>query len=274
MNRSISIISTLIEAAKFGSRLPRTILVLALICSLPSITTQWLASGWLSPKLTKDPSHAGGYVVAVAAVSFATIVVQIVVEAAATASILGLLKSPASGTAAWATIGASVRRYTWPLIILAILLSIIACLVMIPASLLAVFLAGNGHPPGASSYMLGLFSMFGAILFLVFAKYALADPLVVVENLNPLRALARSWRMTRGHFWYVLGCYIFVGTAEYFLNQLAAHFELPQQFTWIDAIDCFTSSLFTCYWILLAWVMYLRIQAADSPGPPPVPATA
>ena len=48
-------------------------------------------------------------------------------------------------------------------------------------------------------------------IYLLLIKYALAHPLVVVEKMEASPALSRSWKMTKGHFWYVAGCYLFIG---------------------------------------------------------------
>jgi hypothetical protein len=194
---------------------------------------------------------------------------QLLTRSIASASLLGVLKTAPDDGPVWPTVRASLRRYIWPLLILALLLSIIACLIVVPFSFLIAFF---GIRMTNATYLFGFLGFLFAVLYLVFAKYALADPLVVVENMNPLAALGKSWRMTRGRFGYVIGSYVFVGTAEYFLTASFQHFEVMGTFGWSDAVDQVIGSLFACYWILLAWVMYVRIRESET-TPPPVPGT-
>ncbi len=54
----------------------------------------------------------------------------------------------------------------------------------------------------------GVVVIFMQISFLLFAKYALADPLIVYEKMGARAALRRSWEMTRGNYGYVGACYL------------------------------------------------------------------
>ena len=267
MDPSFSIIATLVEAAKLAWRHGKLVLVLAIICSVPSVAGQCaaveiVASSAALKGATAPPSP--GYLQLLSLFIFVVIIVEMVVAVAMQAAILGILKTPATSERAWPVIRDSVRRYIWPLFILSLLLAIIAFLITVPFGFILGRVAFGATE--SSSYLVGFLSMLIAILYLVFAKYALADPLVVVENLNPLAALGRSWRMTRGRFGYVVGCYIFVGTGEYFLSQLAQYFEISSAVTWVNSVDAFINSVIACYWIFLAWVMYMRIKAAEAAG--------
>ena len=199
--------------------------------------------------------------------SLLMVLIDIAIAAMVAAVILGVLKAPSP--AGWLTIKVSIRSYTWRLIILSILLAIIACLVTIPFSFIIAFygFSATEHGPGivAHNYFIDFMIMLMAILYLLFVKYALADPLIVIEGMGPLAALKRSWQMTRGRFGYVLGCYVFLGTAEYFIGALLRNYESPHRFTWVKAIELLITSVLTCYWILLAWCMYWRIKQADAP---------
>jgi len=81
--------------------------------------------------------------------------------------------------------------------------------------------------------------------------------------LNPLAALGRSWQMTRGRFGYVVGCYIFVSAGEYFLTLLFQHFEQPSVVALANVADALVNGMLGCYWIFLAWVMYVHIKATE-----------
>ncbi len=54
---------------------------------------------------------------------------------------------------------------------------------------------------------------------------SLAVPVVVLERLSPIRAIARSWRLVQGRFWRVLGLFALVGLIIY-LAYLALLFPL------------------------------------------------
>ena len=266
MNPSFSIISTLIEAVRLVQRHARLVFVLTLICGVTAIAIQLIATEIVPsiPRKGPIPPDQAGMMWFFFLASFAMGLVAMALSIAAHAAILGMLKTPALGSEAWPVIMNSIRRYMWRLFILGLLLGLIAGAITIPFSFL-IFTFGfhSGH----SSYVVAFISMMAAIVYLIFAKYALADPLIVAENLNPLDALGRSWQMTRGRFGYVVGCYVFVGTAEYFLTQLLQHFERTSihTFTWLNVVDVFLKALISCYWIFLSWVMYTRIKATEAP---------
>ena len=275
MNAKFSIFSTVGEALKVARQHPRLILWLALFVTLQGIAFQWplLACQSLQPPPMPDihSKNFDAYVkatmmysIGMGVFSLVMACVQTVVASLAAAAILGVLKSNTPGVSTWTALNESVRRCTWRLIIISMLLALISIAIILPFEL--VLLAFADFRTHQFSYVLDFITVLVAIIYLVFIKYALAYPLVVVEGLGPLAALGRSWQMTRGRFWYVLGCYVFVGTAEYFLTQLP-QFEPANCFTWLNAVENLISGLFACYWIVLAWVMYTRIIEADAePG--------
>jgi hypothetical protein len=177
---------------------------------------------------------------------------SLIFGAATDAALLGFLREP--DHAAWKVIWTSVRTYTWVLFRLILLIALIAFAAMIPFLLLLRWL-----------HWAPLVSFAVAFVYLVLIKYALAFPLVVDEQLNARQALKRSWKMTRGHFWYVLFCYLVMASAHIMVNQL---FASP----WLDAHVPFSFSFFVKHaadgffdslWIILGWQMYLDIKDAD-----------
>jgi hypothetical protein len=168
------------------------------------------------------------------------------------AALLGILRQP--DHAGRQLILSSVRAYTWVLFRLILLIGIIAVLAMAPFLVLVHWL-----------HLIPLASFAVTFLYLVLIKYALAYPLAVDENLNAREALKRSWEMTRGHFWYVLFCYLLMAAAHIAMNQL---FTIP----WLDPsvvgsppffLKHLAEGFFDSLWMILGWQMYVEIKAAD-----------
>ncbi|WNM26708.1 glycerophosphoryl diester phosphodiesterase membrane domain-containing protein [Demequina capsici] len=61
----------------------------------------------------------------------------------------------------------------------------------------------------AALVLLGLGAV--ALIIWVAIKVSLAVPVVVLERMGPFRALRRSWRLTTGRFWMILGVLVVAG---------------------------------------------------------------
>ncbi|MCE0496860.1 MAG: glycerophosphoryl diester phosphodiesterase membrane domain-containing protein [Methylacidiphilales bacterium] len=146
-----------------------------------------------------------------------------------------------------------MRTYTWTLFRLTLLLGLIACLVAIPF----IFINTTIKPSNTSR-------VFFIAFFLLLLKYALADPLVVVENMGARQALKRSWEMTKGHFVYVLGCYLFLWGGTWLIDWPLGKLDVDR-LTGVDFIFQLIRSLIDTLWVVMSWCMYLRIKAADQP---------
>jgi hypothetical protein len=48
-------------------------------------------------------------------------------------------------------------------------------------------------------------------LFLVFVRLSFVTQVVVIENVRGRKALGRSWRLAKGHFWKIFGTLILAG---------------------------------------------------------------
>ena len=182
----------------------------------------------------------------------------LLLDAVNAAAILGLLRRQSLGKTAGVAVWSSIETYTWTLFRLIFLIGIIA--VPFIAAMVGVVLILK---LGQIAFLIGF------AFFLIFLKYALADPLVVVENLRARAALKRSWKMTKGHFWYVMGCYLFLGAGEWLINWLMA-LPLPDadaKTSWVGIPVEFGSKLIDSMWIILSWCMYLRIKETDAPLP-------
>ena len=182
--------------------------------------------------------------------------VSLVLLAAKTAAILGLLTADRLENKVWKAVRSCVKIYTWTLFRLNILIGLIAILVAIPFGLVM-------RVTGSSANI----TLFVTGLYLVLVKYALADPLVVVENLNARDALYRSWEMTKGHFWYVAGCYLFLGFGEWLIHKLMGPSlnGTDRGSVWI--LVQLGLRTIDSLWIFLSWCMYQRIKEADAIAP-------
>jgi hypothetical protein len=187
-------------------------------------------------------------------------IVGLIFGAVTDAALLGILHQP--DQTGWRLMWSSVRDYTWVLFRLIMLIGIIALAAMIPFLFLIRLLQ-----------WVPLIGFAIAFVYVVLIKYALAFPLVVEEKLNAWPALKRSWEMTRGHFWYVLFCYLLMAAAHVTVNELFAR-------PWLDAsvlgsltffLKHAADGFFDSLWIILGWQMY---QERSRPRTSPLPKSA
>ena len=173
-NASFSILSTLLETLRLAARNFVLILTISVLISFPfSLAT-----------LIANALSSSSQVLLAALISLLVFGAGIVVGAMKSAAILGVLKSRSAEASLWPSIGTSVRTYTWTLIRLEILLTVIAWIVTFPFGLLAGFFGAQAiHHRNGGSFGTVHFPvlplLFIAVLYLVFVKYALADPLIV-----------------------------------------------------------------------------------------------
>ena len=104
-------------------------------------------------------------------------------------------------------------RRCLPMIGAAVILLVGLCIVVVPLALLSGITAEDIpaiSPAKAGRFLLVLF--IGLIILLYFAVRLLpVTPVAANEPVGPLAILARSWRLTAGHFWKLLGFIILVG---------------------------------------------------------------
>jgi hypothetical protein len=224
------------------------------------------------------PSLASGIVVYLGAtlgmkylafLALPILIITLILQAVCRAAVLGVLSAPAPELAL-TSMRTAIRTRTWTLVRVSILLALIA----IPIELLSVCFAAmfaGFKLPGIFAFI----SIMLGVLFLIFLKYALADPLVVTKGTNATESLKASWQMTCGHFGYVMLCYLLLGGVLAVIQHLTP--KLTSYVTAeliLAAIYTLASAVLSTTWIVLAWVMYKRIIEADAlPGDaPPTPA--
>jgi hypothetical protein len=180
---------------------------------------------------------------------------SLVLDAAKAAAVLGLLRRGPQENMEYEAIWKSVKTYTWTLVRLSILIGLIAMLLAIPFALVMRIV-------GPSKFII----LFLTTFYFFLVKYALADPLVVMENMNAVNALKRSWEMTKGHFWYVLGCYLFLWLGGWLITwAILLPVDAPDSsmgWAWLPVH--LGARFIDSSWLILSWCMYLRIKEAEA----------
>ena len=180
-------------------------------------------------------------------------------EATKAAAILGVLRRDSPQSTALGAANSSIQKYTWTLLRLMILIGLTFIPMLVLISIVVRVLGANKY---AVVFALGF--------YLVLIKYALAYPLVVIENLKARDALWQSWEMTKGHFGYVLGCYLFLGLSQWLIRWTISSpiNGSDSGLSWAWILVQFCLMLIESLWIVLSWCMYLRIKEVDSIAPP------
>jgi uncharacterized membrane protein len=149
----------------------------------------------------------------------------------------------------------SIVKNMWTLCRLYVLIALIA---MVPLIVIGGILVALKMRAGSPATVV----LFG--MYLIMVKYALADPLVVKEGMGARAALKRSWQMTRGAFWYVLGCYCFLLAVQQLLNWLFASIRFPSGPAGLSGLLVnLTKEVVSPLWIIVSWVMYNQIKERD-----------
>jgi hypothetical protein len=182
---------------------------------------------------------------------------SVIFQAAGMAATLSLFHvSPAE--ADWLVMVRSVQRHTGSLVGVQLFIILIVFAVTLP--LFYLFTLIHPFSAGWTTLVVAL----GYLLLLALLKYALADPLVVAEDLKAIPALSMSWQMTKRRFGYVFGCYFLLALAIGVVNALAWHgatwLGAP---VWISPLLRAFSEFIGTLWFVLPWIMYLQIKATD-----------
>jgi hypothetical protein len=157
------------------------------------------------------------------------------------------------------TIWNSIGENTWTLIRVSILLGLLCVPFFVGIGFVAMVLR-------PFHITVAIIAISSGIILLVFLKYALADPLVVVERLGARDALLKSWYMTRYHFGFVLGCYLVLCVITVPAGLIVHYFALGAGLieNGIGMILELFLKLLDSLWLVLAWCMYINIKETDS----------
>jgi hypothetical protein len=183
-------------------------------------------------------------------------IVPIILQAIGAAATLSFLVRQ-SADKDWIVVARGVFRYTGQLVGVQVFIALASILVFAPA--FGIFWELE---TAFDISIIWVFLIEG--LFVIFLKYALANPLVVAENLKAWPALSASWRMTKNRFGYVFGCYLIFGVIDGLIRDRVENLSSPY---WMRPEIGLLLRLLGTYWFVLPWVMYLRIKAADEAGP-------
>ena len=247
--KNLFIFDTLKETLQLSAKHFRLLLCVGVALAAP-VTVQAFAA---------DFARTAGATLLPSFLALPIAIIQMLFDAVCRAAILGVLAEPAPELAGTA-MRAAIRTRTWTLFRVGILLT----LMVIPVGLIVGFFGVALNHLGTSVVTTTISIVFG-LVFLLFMKYALADPLVVVKGMGARDSLKSSWRMTRGHFGYVLGCYLLLGVAIVVIQTFLPFLPYDTAYDIIAAILInIASAVAGSVWTVLAWVMYVRIVLADA----------
>jgi hypothetical protein len=121
--------------------------------------------------------------------------------------------------------------------------------------------AGDSTTAALSIGCLGsLFLIFGVIAALLLAvRLGFAPYIAATSNVSIRQALARSWEITRGHFWTAFGVILVTGTAAWLVLQFAAAFPTALAiFVATPLAYLFTAPLVSLTYIVVLYDLWLR----------------
>jgi hypothetical protein len=107
-------------------------------------------------------------------------------------------------------VGADELRMLWLIIRMGLvlwLIDFVSILVGVVASVLVTFLVRAAHPPAILDFLPHTLILLLVFAWIVYVKVRFSLALVVTAA-EKRRGLRRSWRLTKGHFWPLLGSYI------------------------------------------------------------------
>jgi hypothetical protein len=120
---------------------------------------------------------------------------------------------------------------------------------------------GNSTTAALSIGCLGsIFLIFGVIAALLLAvRLGFAPYIAATSNVSIRQALARSWEISRGHFWTAFGIILITGTAAWLVLQFTAAFPTALAiFVATPIAYLFTVPLVSLTYIVLLYDLWLR----------------
>ena len=190
---SLSISQAWNETAAFVKRESGLILPIALLLlAVPAAAMQLLMP---APPAPGETPELGAWLLLIPVVMVASIV--------GTLAISYLALRP--GTSVGEGLQVGLRRFL-PVFLASILIGLVALAVMIPLAI--IFMGGaiaSGNPSAAGG-SLALFALVAMVIALTFwVRLMLMTPVAAAEDAGPINIIRRSWVLTKGHFWKLLG---------------------------------------------------------------------
>lgn len=206
------------EAAVEGFRLsrqhPTAILVWSVILTIFSLLTNvaliGLGGGAMADLMqasqtpTADPTEVLAQMSRLGPAYTLVLIASLVIYAVLYAAIYRAMLRPTDRALGFVRFGADELRQGLALIVLYILIVIGAVVFFVVAGLVTGFAAAAWGGVGAVIGILAMLAAFIAIIWLV-VKLSLVTPLVFDRRRLDLGA---AWRLTKGHFWGLLGAYV------------------------------------------------------------------
>ena len=174
---------------------------------------------------------------------FAQLGVTVVLGTMATSIIVGLLIVTVSRTilgrkASLSDVWQRTRPRVWALIGQTLLIQLIITVVTVVFiaigfgigwALLGNIIASGADEDSAGVIILGvllilaLIVVFGLSIFALMCKLCLAPAALVLENIGVLEGISRSWALTRGYFWRIVGIRLLSFLIVLFATQMASY---------------------------------------------------
>lgn len=202
--------STRLAAREFGLLYPIALLLMELPALLLMLILPWAPAtdpdavgAALMTQMLVGPFEGAGRALLFLGLSFAVFLVQTFASLALTWLALTPGGKVGDGfAAAWRRLPAMFGAI--------ILMGIVIVLAMFPLVLLAAA-AGPQSGPGRG-LMVTLLTLATLVLgFVALARWVAVTPAAVSEQLGPLAIIQRSWALTKGHFWRILGALVLIG---------------------------------------------------------------
>jgi len=207
-------------------RNPRPTFGFALVVSLVSTLVVTLVTGVVTGLLlARIDSAAAADVETVTAGSVLGIVITTVVASTLSAALTSLVLGVISLEVARGALGErhtlrglwqGMRGRIWPLVGWTVLLvaAVFLAIIIVVALITVVFAAAGTTAGVVVAVIVVIVGGLGATVlgFWLTTKLAFVAPALVVERRRLGDAIARSWRLTRGHFWRILGIQLLVST--------------------------------------------------------------
>jgi hypothetical protein len=193
---NLSITTAWNETAAFVKREAGLILPIAfLLLAVPGAALQLAMP---TPPMPGESPEAGAWLLLIPLVMIASIIGSIAI------SYLALRP----GTSVGEGLQAGLRRF-FPLFLASLLIGIAAVIIMIPLAFILLGGAVATGDPAAAGGSLILFILIATVIAIAFwVRLMLMTPVAAAERAGPIALISRSWELTKGHFWKLLGLVI------------------------------------------------------------------
>ncbi|HZO93223.1 MAG TPA: hypothetical protein VFB22_05595 [Candidatus Baltobacteraceae bacterium] len=116
-------------------------------------------------------------------------------------------------------------------------------------------------PVLGTALIVGIATGIGLVFFiipglLVSVACAVANPACVVEGLNPIDSIGRSWELTKGYRWSVFGMYVVIGIAGMLASGVIAAWQHPETASTYLILQYVESVVFTTYGAVVSVIIY------------------